>query len=277
MSSTRRVAAPPAPVGKADRFGGYQSHTITPAHTAFPLGPNTSYEDAVTLPLAGMTACIGLFLRIGLPQPSPDASPSAEAKGKGVLIWGASSSVGAFAVQLSKIAGLYVISIAGAGGALAKSLGAEVVLDYRGKPSLVDEIKSAMAAATGVTFNHAYDAITSPSGDSTSTTQLALALQPQGGTLTTVLGSKEESDPSSVGFPDNVKIDRTWVPTSHDLTKDGKFAERWYRIMGDWLDQGKLKPNTVRIMEGGLAGIPKGLKLLEENKISGEKLVCGWC
>ncbi len=89
-------------------YGAYQQYSISPANTVFPLGPKTKFEDAATLPLAVMTAVIGLFSRLQLPECSDDGTPSPEAKGKGVLIWGASSSVGAFAVQLAKLAGLYV-------------------------------------------------------------------------------------------------------------------------------------------------------------------------
>ena len=48
-----------------------------------------------------------------------------------VIINGASSSVGAFAVQLAKRAGLFVVGVAGASKDYAKSLGADIVLDYR--------------------------------------------------------------------------------------------------------------------------------------------------
>lgn len=39
------------------------------------------------------------------------------------------------------------------------------------------------------------------------------------------------------------------------------------------VEQGRLKPNPIRRVEGGLAAIPEGLKLLEEGKVSGEKIV----
>lgn len=56
------------------------------------------------------------------------------------MIYGASSSVGAYAVQLAKRAGLFVVAIAGASGDYVKSLGADVVIDYRkhkGKEAMV--------------------------------------------------------------------------------------------------------------------------------------------
>lgn len=39
------------------------------------------------------------------------------------------------------------------------------------------------------------------------------------------------------------------------------------------VEQGRLRPNPIRRLEGGLAAIPEGLKLLEEGNVSGEKIV----
>ena len=50
---------------------------------------------------------------------------------KAVIINGASSSVGAYAVQLAKRAGLFVIGVAGSSKDYAKSLGVDVLIDYR--------------------------------------------------------------------------------------------------------------------------------------------------
>ena len=79
-----------------------------------------------------MTAAIGLFRRLGIPPPPEDTiitptGVSADA----IVINGASSSVGSFAVELAKRAGLYVVGIAGNGSPYAKDMGADVVVDYR--------------------------------------------------------------------------------------------------------------------------------------------------
>lgn len=122
-------------MGDAPKWGAYQEYSIALASLTFALGPNTSFEDAATLPLAVGTAFIGLYKRLEV-KPLPDFSGSAKTDPhKPIVIYGASSSVGSFAVQLAKLSGLFVVGIAGAGGAYAKSLGADVVVDYRGKSS----------------------------------------------------------------------------------------------------------------------------------------------
>lgn len=50
---------------------------------------------------------------------------------QGVIINGAASSVGAYAVQLAKRAGLFIIGVAGSSKDYAKSLGADIIVDYR--------------------------------------------------------------------------------------------------------------------------------------------------
>ena len=50
---------------------------------------------------------------------------------KGIIVNGASSSVGSYAVQLAKRAGLFVIGVAGSSKDYAKELGADVIVDYR--------------------------------------------------------------------------------------------------------------------------------------------------
>ena len=46
-------------------------------------------------------------------------------------MYGASSSVGEYVVQLAKLAGYYVVGVAGSSADYAKSIGADAVVDYR--------------------------------------------------------------------------------------------------------------------------------------------------
>jgi NADPH:quinone reductase-like Zn-dependent oxidoreductase len=80
--------------------------------------PNVSFEQAASLPLAGLTALQGL--REGKIQP-----------GQKVLINGATGGVGTFAVQIAKSLGAEVTAVCSARNVdLVRSIGADHVIDY---------------------------------------------------------------------------------------------------------------------------------------------------
>ncbi|KXS14069.1 NAD(P)-binding protein [Gonapodya prolifera JEL478] len=251
-------------------YGAYQTHSVSPSWTTFQLGPNTSFESAATLPLAVMTAAIGLFRKIGLVEPTPDGKPNPKAQGQAVLVWGASSSVGAYAVQLAHLAGYKVIGIAGAGADLAKSLGATFVVDYR-SPDVRGAIKSAIASV-GLPLVGAFDAHADKSGSTASYTELAQALQPRGGIVTVVLNVPKKA---AAELPKSVQVPWTGVGSAHlqGPKGDAEFARRWFHQLAKWVDQGIFKPNVVKVVPGGLAGVREGLGLMEAGKVSGVKLV----
>jgi len=101
-------------------LGAYAEYVAVKEKTVFPKPEGVPFEDAATLPIAGLTALQAL------------RDKGRIAPGRKVLINGASGGVGTFAVQIAKILGAEVTAVCSASNAgLVKGLGADHVLDYR--------------------------------------------------------------------------------------------------------------------------------------------------
>ncbi|WP_458120889.1 NADP-dependent oxidoreductase [Paenibacillus sp. Z6-24] len=102
------------------RFGTYAEYTLVDDHLLAPLPPAISYQEAASVPLAGLTAWQALFDHGQLKA------------GEKVLIHAGAGGVGSLAIQLAKNAQAYVITTASAQNAeFLKSLGADEVIDYK--------------------------------------------------------------------------------------------------------------------------------------------------
>ena len=103
-----------------NRGGANAEYHVTDGSRLARKPQSLSFEEAAAVPVAGGTAYGALFTSANLRL------------GQSVLIHGAAGGVGTYAVQLAKAAGAFVFASCGGYDAeLVRSLGANVVIDYR--------------------------------------------------------------------------------------------------------------------------------------------------
>lgn len=245
-------------VAKASR-GAYGSHVVAETELVFevPKASKLTAAQAVTLPVPGLTARM-LVEAIG---------PAVGSEDSWVAVWGSSSAVGFFALQLlaQKYPKCKVVAIAsGQHKATAMEMGATAFVDYRSETDVV-------AAVTKI-------------------------VQDQGGTMNAALDciGTDDTFTKCAAMVDALALAKSDMPkivSSVNMGADGpNGVKREFANMGNALDTDSrafvidnfpglfdLKPQAIRSVKG-----PVDAKTVEEafqlNKdgVSGEKVVIEW-
>jgi len=101
------------------RTGSFAEYVVAPEQSVYPKPGNISFEEAATIPIAGLTALRSLR----------DAGKISA--GKKALVIGAAGGVGHFAIQIAKIFGAVTTAVCkGENADFVKGLGADRVIDY---------------------------------------------------------------------------------------------------------------------------------------------------
>ncbi|KAJ5798976.1 uncharacterized protein N7503_006481 [Penicillium pulvis] len=139
--------------------GTYAEFTICPESTVIRVPKSMSYEEAATIPLAAFTAAVGLYRNLQLPTPWDRSDDHGPRNRVPLIINGAGSAVGGFAVKLAKMNPLIgpIITTAGSSADFVRSLGPDAIVDYR-SPTVVEALRSALGQARPI---HVFDATNS--------------------------------------------------------------------------------------------------------------------
>ncbi|KAL3421743.1 hypothetical protein PVAG01_05899 [Phlyctema vagabunda] len=252
--------------GETKGLGAYSQYTVAEEKICFKVPEQVSPDDAVTVPLAAATAWLALFSSrcLNISRKDSIASP--------VLIWGGSSSVGQYAIQLARIFSIPVVTVCSPGHFdRCKSLGASYTFDYKDE-NVVQDIRAAVPD-----LQHVFDCI----GQGSSSTQSSQAITGNGGALCTVRPGKTATE----GVGKTVRISDVFVwtaflkdyrlPSLEYLAseEDHKLATELFSKIPAWLIDGTLVTNTAKVVPGGLESVSEGFRMHRAGEISGVKLV----
>ncbi|KAK7942516.1 zinc-binding dehydrogenase [Apiospora aurea] len=252
--------------------GAFAEYLVTEASLVYPIPESVSFQDAAVVPLAFATAVQALFQRLQLPEPSKPAKSAFP-----ILINGGTSSVGKYAVQLAKMAGLFVVATASKRNHdLLKEYGADATVDYR-DADWVDQVRK----VTHDNLEYAFDCIS----EKETTPAVAQCMSPtKGGHIMCILPRKTAELPEALQA--KVRVESTIAysvfgrPLKYgdfdnyggETPADKAFWEKYLALLPGYLESGRVQPNKVKEF-GGLEDIPKGFEIHAEGKVSAEKLV----
>ena len=193
-----------------------------------------------------------------------------------LIIYGASSAVGCFAVKLAMLSNIHpIISVAGRSTENIKTIidssKGDVVLDYRqGEEKLAAAIRKALGA--GESVKYIFDAISTPD----TINFLGGIIDPTAGVLGTVLLQEE-----GINIPQGVSnklvfAPQLWFPIDENQHGREEITNResgsvFFRYLEYILAHNLLSPHPSQVLPGGLRGLEEGLKAVKDGKNSGVK------
>ncbi|KNG83239.1 protein TOXD [Aspergillus nomiae NRRL 13137] len=244
--------------------GSFAEYIVVKGDVQMHIPDNLSFQEAATLGVGITTVGQGLYQSLKLALPSEPVKEPVP-----ILIYGGSTATGTLAIQFAKLSGYTVLTTCSPHNFdLVKRLGADAVFDYR-DPGSAAEIRK----YTNNKLKFVFDTISLKE----SAEYCEKAISTDGGEYGVLLF---------------VGIDRENITTRHTLAytaigeqfsfgeqimpakaEDKEFAEGFWTIAEKLLADGKIKVHQPKVNPGGLQGVLEGLKLLKEDKVSGEKLV----
>lgn len=216
----------------AIQHGTYAEYISVPESYVSHKPSNVPFEEAASVPLAGLTAYQAIFEKGKL------------TKNQNILILGASGGVGSFAVQFAEVKGATVYALAGYNRKdYLKSIGADVILDYA-QENWPDTFKGKLPEGADIVF----DCV---GGD---TTAQAYEYVKKGGTLVSIL-NQPDADLAS-----KYEINAKYLFVEPNVLQLEKIK--------DWIEKGKVKVSVQHVYH--LKDAAKAHKQMETGHTQGK-------
>ncbi|EMD31530.1 hypothetical protein CERSUDRAFT_162969 [Gelatoporia subvermispora B] len=245
----------------------YQQYALSNADVTAKIPKNISVEQAATIPACIATPALGLFDRCH--EDSAKLFPPWEDGGQGkyigkpIVIFGGATSVGQYAIQLVRLAGFGPIITTASlkNTTLLNELGATHVLDRDLPP---EALLAQIAALANAPIEIVFDAVSLPQ------TQNAAfdILTPEGQVIIVTQDAIDQEKKRLAPRKRAVVVLGNVSAPGREQTGRGLYAK-----LTELVGSGAIKPNRVELLANGLAGIPYGLKRMQEDRVSAVKLV----
>ncbi|KAK5713654.1 hypothetical protein LTR15_011354 [Elasticomyces elasticus] len=254
---------------------GFAEYSVGKSFSTAMIPKHVSFEEAATFGLPYLTAALLMFK--GKPLPTP-WNPAPGLTRTPLLVYGASSAVGAFAVKLAKLANIHpIIAIAGASsGSIEKELNSDlgdVLLDYRqDRAKLLQNIKH-----IANDIHYAADAIGSPE----TAAFCAQAVNPTDSTVTSSVGDPWDNtvkDRSPVGVEFHLAFSPGVFEPNDPEGPEGKnspnlgpkaFATIAMAYLSYALQRRLIQPHPYEVQPEGLGSLSRSLTELKEGRSRG--------
>ncbi|KAH9932578.1 GroES-like protein [Fomitopsis serialis] len=250
--------------------GAYAEYVKTPGELVWPVPEGTlGFAEAATLGFVLILAVQALYhpTRLALAELPSKLQQGSE---EWVFVYGGSTSVGQYAIQLLRLSGYKSATVCSSGHFdLVKSFGADVVVD-RHAPDALQQIRD----ATGEKVNQR-------GADSASLQFTVGAMGMAGGRVISLVGQ----DPAKLkeAMRQGVEVKFTLIYTALGgpaalaaPPSDCAHMAAFLRKVPGLVSAGSIKPNRVKIWEGpggkkGLEGVESALQWMRDDKVRAEK------
>lgn len=249
---------------------------MNPASLVSRLPSNVSDDEAATIPLGLLTPAVALYTTAGANILGPTSDGGNQAgKGQSIVIFGGSSSVGQFAIQLARLSGFerIVTSASPSHREFLQKIGGKntIVLDRHSA-----QVKDYLEATAGLPLRTIFDSISNESTQFSAVEILKESWSKQSFEpdypLKVLLTGRPQDKAKSLGEESSPSIQLWSTFGSGHIPPNKALAESLWASVEKWLQNEELFPSKVQVVKGGLKGLEEALQLHKAG-VSGVKIV----